>query len=144
MHSVHSYRTHLDYSSEYEEALGILAALEGHDATTEPPTVITQYNIIKGILDHEHMNRYTWRQLLRGKGPSSVLRCMVLGAWIRIMNQIFDINVTSYYMMCAMAVFYGVSFKANYLYGLLMFAQNQFPGDANEKDNPGNGKQLNL
>lgn len=44
------------------------------------------------------MNTYTWVQLLTGKGPSGVLRRMVLGAWMQAMNQISGINVTSYYM----------------------------------------------
>ena len=100
---------------KHEEALEVIAALEGHGATTESPAVITQYNIIKDILDREHMNTYTWWQLLSGKGPSGVLRRMILGAWMQAMNQIsgivtwvlevicvdvqtLGINVTSYYM----------------------------------------------
>jgi MFS family permease len=78
--------------------LEVLAALEGHGATPESPAVITQYNIIKDILDREHMITYTWMQLLCGKGPSGVLRRMLLGAWMQAMNQISGINVTSYYM----------------------------------------------
>jgi MFS family permease len=81
-----------------DEALEVLAALEGHGATPESPSVITQYNIIKDILDREQMNTYTWTQLLTGKGPSGVLRRMLLGAWMQAMNQISGINVTSYYM----------------------------------------------
>jgi hypothetical protein len=83
---------------KHDEALEVLAALEGHGATPESPAVITQYNIIKDILDREHMNTYTWMQLLSGKGPSGVLRRMLLGAWMQAMNQISGINVTSYYM----------------------------------------------
>jgi hypothetical protein len=83
---------------KHDEALEVLAALEGHGATSESQAVITQYNIIKDILDREHMNTYTWRQLLTGKGPSGVLRRMILGAWMQAMNQISGINVTSYYM----------------------------------------------
>jgi MFS family permease len=83
---------------KHEEALEVLAALEGHGATPESPSVVTQYNIIKDILDREHMNTYTWRQLLSGKGPSGVLRRMLLGAWMQAMNQISGINVTSYFM----------------------------------------------
>ncbi|EAT87169.2 hypothetical protein SNOG_04778 [Parastagonospora nodorum SN15] len=83
---------------KHEEALEVLAALEGHGATPESPTVVTQYNIIKDILDREHLNTYTWWQLVSGKGPSGVLRRMILGAWMQVMNQISGINVTSYYM----------------------------------------------
>lgn len=83
---------------KHDEALEVLAALEGHGATPESASVITQYNIIKDILDREHMNTYTWMQLLTGKGPSGVLRRMLLGAWMQAMNQISGINVTSYYM----------------------------------------------
>lgn len=94
-----------------------MAALEGHGATPQSASVRTQYNIIKDILDREHMNTYTWGQLLSGKGPSGVLRRMILGAWMQAMNQIsgmmamiwtegalltivmyLGINVTSYYM----------------------------------------------
>ncbi|KAJ4336963.1 hypothetical protein N0V87_004982 [Didymella glomerata] len=57
---------------KHEEALEVIAALEGHGTTPESPAVITQYNIIKDILDREHMNTYTWWQLLSGKGPSGV------------------------------------------------------------------------
>ncbi|KAJ4378406.1 hypothetical protein N0V86_006109 [Didymella sp. IMI 355093] len=83
---------------KHEEALEVIAALEGHGTTPESPEVITQYNIIRDILDREHMNTYTWWQLLSGKGPSGVLRRMCLGAWMQAMNQISGINVTSYYM----------------------------------------------
>ncbi|KAH3905033.1 hypothetical protein HBH56_226430 [Parastagonospora nodorum] len=69
---------------KHEEALEVLAALEGHGATPESPTVVTQYNIIKDILDREHLNTYTWWQLVSGKGPSGVLRRMILGAYIFI------------------------------------------------------------
>lgn len=82
----------------YEEAYEILAALEGHGATVDSPSVKTQFNIIKDVLDREHLNTYTWWQLLSGKGPSGVLRRMLLGAWMQAMNQISGINVTSYYM----------------------------------------------
>lgn len=82
----------------YEEAYEVLAALEGHGATADSPSVKTQFNIIKDVLDREHMNTYTWKQLLTGKGPSGVLRRMILGAWMQAMNQISGINVTSYYM----------------------------------------------
>lgn len=83
---------------KHEEALDVLAALEGHGATPDSPVVITQYNIIKDILDREHLTTYTWWQLLSGKGPSGVLRRMLLGAYMQVMNQISGINVTSYYM----------------------------------------------
>jgi hypothetical protein len=83
---------------KHEEALEVLAALEGHDATTESASVRTQYNIIKDILDREHMNTYTWWQLFCGKGPNGVLRRMILGALMQAMNQVSGINVTSYYM----------------------------------------------
>jgi hypothetical protein len=73
---------------KHEEALEVLAALEGHGATPESPTVVTQYNIIKDILDREHLNTYTWWQLVSGKGPSGVLRRMILGAWMQVMNQV--------------------------------------------------------
>lgn len=80
------------------EALEVLAALEGHGATPDSPSVRTQYNLIKEVFDREHLNTYTWWQLLSGKGPSGVLRRMILGAWMQAMNQISGINVTSYYM----------------------------------------------
>ncbi|KAF2117652.1 sugar transporter STL1 [Lophiotrema nucula] len=82
----------------YDEAYEVLAALEGHGATPESPSVHAQFNIIKDILDREHVNTYTWWELLTGKGPSGVLRRMILGAWMQAMNQISGINVTSYYM----------------------------------------------
>ncbi|KAF2256706.1 sugar transporter STL1 [Trematosphaeria pertusa] len=83
---------------KHDEALEVLAALEGHGATPESASVRTQYNIIKDILDREHMNTYSWWELLSGRGPSGVLRRMILGAWMQAMNQISGINVTSYYM----------------------------------------------
>ncbi|KAM3071012.1 hypothetical protein ACMFMG_009918 [Clarireedia jacksonii] len=83
---------------KYDEAYEVLAALEGHGATVDHPEVKQQFNIIKDVLDREHMNTYTWFQLLSGKGPSGVLRRMALGAWMQAMNQISGINVTSYYM----------------------------------------------
>lgn len=80
---------------KHEEALEVIAALEGHGATPESPAVITQYNIIKDILDREQMNTYMWWQLLSGKGPNGVLRRMCLGAWMQAMNQISGINVSN-------------------------------------------------
>ncbi|EHY59125.1 hypothetical protein HRR83_001603 [Exophiala dermatitidis] len=81
----------------YEEALEVLAALEGNGATPDSPSVRTQFNIIKDVLDREHANTYSWWQLLTGRGPSGVLRRMILGAWMQAMNQISGINVTSYF-----------------------------------------------
>ncbi|KAG4035133.1 hypothetical protein MFRU_002g04780 [Monilinia fructicola] len=83
---------------QHQEAYEVLAALEGHGATVDSPSVKQQFNIIQDVLDREHMNTYTWLQLLSGKGPSGVLRRMILGAWMQAMNQISGINVTSYYM----------------------------------------------
>ncbi|KAF2710604.1 sugar transporter STL1 [Pleomassaria siparia CBS 279.74] len=83
---------------KYEEAYEVLAALEGHGATVDSPAVHAQFNIIKDILDKEHMSTYSWWDLLSGRGPSGVLRRMILGAWMQAMNQISGINVTSYYM----------------------------------------------
>ncbi|KAF7863814.1 hypothetical protein EAF04_006779 [Stromatinia cepivora] len=87
----------------HQEAYEVLAALEGHGATIDYPAVKQQFNIIKDVLDRENMNTYTWFRLLSGKGPSGVLRRMILGAWMQAMNQISGINVTSYYMT------YGIS-----------------------------------
>ena len=64
----------------------------------DSPAVQAQFNIIKDILDKEHMSTYSWWDLLSGNGPSGVLRRMILGAWMQAMNQISGINVTSYYM----------------------------------------------
>jgi hypothetical protein len=73
---------------KYEEAYEVLAALEGNGATPDSPSVHAQFNIIKDILDREHMNTYSWWQLISGRGPSGVLRRMLLGAWMQAMNQI--------------------------------------------------------
>ncbi len=54
----------------YEEALEIIAALEGHGATVSSPTVQGQFQIIKDVLDREHASEYTWKQLLSGHGTS--------------------------------------------------------------------------
>jgi hypothetical protein len=82
---------------KYEEALEVLAALEGHGATIDSATVRAQYDIIKDVLDKEHAQTYSWWQLLTGRGPSGVVRRMILGAWMQAMNQISGINVTSYF-----------------------------------------------
>ncbi|KAL2014737.1 hypothetical protein VTN00DRAFT_2262 [Thermoascus crustaceus] len=83
---------------KYGEAREVIAALEGNGATASSPSVKAQFNIIKDILDREHVTTYTWWQLLMGRGPAGVLRRMVLGAWMQAMNQISGINITSYYM----------------------------------------------
>lgn len=76
---------------KYEEAYEVLAALEGHGATVDSPSVHAQFNVIKDILDREQVSSYSWWQLVSGKGPSGVLRRMILGAWMQISNQIrFD------------------------------------------------------
>ena len=82
---------------KYDDALEVLAALEGNGATPESASVRTQFNIIKEVLDKEHAQTYTWKQLLTGHGPSGVVRRMILGAWMQAMNQISGINVTSYF-----------------------------------------------
>ncbi|KAK7887686.1 hypothetical protein LTR67_009588 [Exophiala xenobiotica] len=81
----------------YDEALEVLAALEGKGATPESASVRTQFNIIKDVLDRETALKYTWWQLLTGRGPSGVVRRMILGAWMQAMNQISGINCTSYF-----------------------------------------------
>jgi hypothetical protein len=79
----------------YDEALEVLAALEGNGATPESASVRTQFNIIKDVLDRETALKYTWWQLLTGRGPSGVVRRMILGAWMQAMNQISGINCKS-------------------------------------------------
>ncbi|KAG9229790.1 general substrate transporter [Amylocarpus encephaloides] len=94
---------------KYDEAYEVLAALEGNGATVSSPVVKTQFNIIKDVLDREHINTYTWWQLLSGKGPYGVLRRMILGAWMQGMNQVSGVNVTSYYMSYVFIHALGVS-----------------------------------
>jgi len=60
---------------KYEEACEVIAALEGNGATVESPSVKAQFNIIKDILDREHMTTYTWWQLLTGRGERSQKGC---------------------------------------------------------------------
>ncbi|KAK4554878.1 hypothetical protein LTR86_008026 [Recurvomyces mirabilis] len=83
---------------KHEEALEVLAALEGHGATPESASVRAQFDVIKDILDREHVNTYSWWQLITGRGPSGLMRRMILGAAMQCMNQVSGINVTSYYM----------------------------------------------
>lgn len=73
----------------HDEALEVLAALEGNGATVDSLSVRTQYAIIKDIMDKEQGDNYTWWQLIRGKGPSGVVRRMILGAWMQCMNQVW-------------------------------------------------------
>ncbi|KAG6359708.1 hypothetical protein INS49_010760 [Diaporthe citri] len=82
----------------HDEAMEVLAALEGHGATPSSPSVRTQFSIIKDVLDREYAVEYTWVQLISGRGPPGAMRRMILGAWMQAMNQISGINVTSYYM----------------------------------------------
>lgn len=53
---------------KHEDALEVLAALEGNGATPTSPSVKTQFNVIKDILDRENMVSYSWWELLSGKG----------------------------------------------------------------------------
>ncbi len=82
---------------KYDDALEVLAALEGNGATPESASVRTQFNIIKDVLDRETAVNYSWWELLTGRGPSGVVRRMILGAWMQAMNQVSGINVTSYF-----------------------------------------------
>lgn len=66
-----------------EEAYEVLAALEGHGATFDSPSVKAQYLVIKDILERENMHSYSWLQLIIGKGPSGVLRRMVCTIFIQ-------------------------------------------------------------
>lgn len=59
---------------KYDEAREIIAALQGGGVTPDSPEVKSQFNIIKDILDREHMTTYTWGQLLTGRGISFSLR----------------------------------------------------------------------
>ncbi|KAK0272889.1 hypothetical protein LTR35_012559 [Friedmanniomyces endolithicus] len=83
---------------KYDEAKDVLAALQGHGATSESASVRAQFDVIKDILDREHVNTYSWWQLVSGRGPPGLLRRMILGAWMQAMNQVSGINITSYYM----------------------------------------------
>ncbi|OQN97487.1 hypothetical protein B0A48_16640 [Cryoendolithus antarcticus] len=74
---------------KYDEAREVLAALEGNGATPESGVVQTQFAVIKDILDREHVNTYSWWQLITGRGPSGLLRRMILGAWMQAMNQVY-------------------------------------------------------
>jgi MFS family permease len=78
---------------KYDEAYDVLAALEGHGATVNSPTVRTQFAIIKEVLDKEYKETYTWWQLATGKGPAGVVRRMILGAWMQAMNQISGVSM---------------------------------------------------
>lgn len=80
---------------KYDEAYEVLAALEGHGATPSSPSVQTQFAIIKDVLDKEHAYTYSWWQLLTGRGPSGVLRRMILGAWMQAMNQVSGLHKLS-------------------------------------------------
>lgn len=73
---------------KYDDALEVLAALEGNGATAHSSSVRAQFNNIKDVLDKEHADTYTWVQLFTGRGPSGVLRRVILGAWMQAMNQI--------------------------------------------------------
>ena len=73
---------------KYDDALDVLAALEGNGATPKSPSVRAQFNNIKDVLDKEHANTYSWWQLITGRGPSGVVRRIILGAWMQAMNQI--------------------------------------------------------
>lgn len=86
---------------KYDEALEVLAALEGDGATPTSASVRTQFNIIKDVLDKESAIQYSWWQLLTGRGPSGVVRRMILGAWMQASNQVSGINVTSYFQTYA-------------------------------------------
>jgi hypothetical protein len=77
---------------KYDEAYEVLAALEGNGATVNSPVVRTQFAIIKQVLDEEYAVKYTWWQILTGKGTSGVLRRMILGAWMQASNQISGIS----------------------------------------------------
>ena len=63
---------------KYEEALEVIAALEGNGCTVDSHSVKTQFNVIKDILDRENVNSYTWIQLLTGKGKTSLLITFLL------------------------------------------------------------------
>jgi hypothetical protein len=39
------------------------------------------------------MNTYSWWELVTGKGPSGVLRRIILGAGMQMMNQVSNISV---------------------------------------------------
>lgn len=81
-----------------DEALGVLAALEGEGATKETVTVQNQLQIIQAILDKEQTNTHKWYKVISGRGPPGLLRRMILGAWMLAMTQLSGINITSYYM----------------------------------------------
>lgn len=53
---------------KHQEALEVLAALEGKGATTDSLSVRAQYQVIYTVLESENLKSYTWLQLLSGKG----------------------------------------------------------------------------
>lgn len=70
----------------HDEAMEVLAALEGHGATPGSLSVRTQFSIIKDVLDREYAVEYTWVQLITGRGPPGAMRRMILGAWMQAMS----------------------------------------------------------
>ena len=71
---------------KYEEACEVIAALQGHGAMPDSPSVKTQFNVIKDILDRENLFSYSWRQIASGKGPNCMLRRLVSGLLKRSLN----------------------------------------------------------
>ncbi|KAH8655359.1 general substrate transporter [Xylariales sp. PMI_506] len=84
-----------------EEAMVILAALEGDGATATNPSVIAEKNDILRLFQAEKQFGLTWWDLLRnrtGKSGAGTLRRFLLGLGTQIIVQLSGVNATSYYL----------------------------------------------
>ncbi|KAK9458417.1 general substrate transporter [Dipodascopsis uninucleata] len=80
-----------------EEALHVLAKLEGKDIPIEDEKVQNLYKTIVATFELEKAHSITWSDMLKGKAPFGAVRRMILGMGMQAMNQLSGINITSYY-----------------------------------------------
>jgi Sugar (and other) transporter len=87
----------LIYKGRDEEALNVLAAIEGNGADTNTPEVRYQYAIIKAAADADKNTEISWLTLITSRGISRVRRRLFLWLVIQAMNQLSGINIVVYY-----------------------------------------------
>jgi hypothetical protein len=84
-----------------EEAVQILADLEGNGATPQTPAVVAEKNDILHLFRAEKDLALSWWDLLTnhtGKSGAGTLRRFILGLGTQIIIQLSGVNATSYYL----------------------------------------------
>ncbi|KAF7552906.1 hypothetical protein G7Z17_g3977 [Cylindrodendrum hubeiense] len=82
----------------HEEALSVIARLEGKGKTIDDPDVMAQYLSIKSAIDIERKDRVPIKDVLRCRDKTQNLRRLLLSCGTQFMQQFSGVNALGYYL----------------------------------------------